>query len=93
MACYPGVVSRIAKKQEMVAKVFKNRRDIENGLLARGGRRIGKNRNGGESFQELGKEREWGVTQGRLVGSEKKGTVATVLYLSIIFIPRDLLTH
>ena len=26
--------------------------------------RIGKNRNGGESFQELGKEREWGVTQG-----------------------------
>ena len=52
--------------------------------------RIGKNRNGGESFQELGKEREWGVTQGRLVGSEKKGTVATVLYLSIIFIPRNL---
>lgn len=34
--------------------------------------RIGKNWNGGESFQELGKEREWGVTQGRSVGSEKK---------------------
>ena len=41
--------------------------------------RIGKNRNGGESFQELGKERKWGVTQGRLVGSAKIGTVAKVL--------------
>ena len=37
MACYPGVVSRMGKKQETVAKVFKNRRDIENGFLPRGG--------------------------------------------------------
>ena len=48
--------------------------------------RIGKNRNGGESFQELGKEREWGVTQGRSVGSEKKGTVATfILFLTVLY--------
>ena len=33
--------------------------------------RIGKNRNGGESFEELGKEREWGVTQGGSVGKEQ----------------------
>ena len=38
MACYPGVVSRIGKKkQETVAKVFKKRRDRENGVLPRGG--------------------------------------------------------
>ena len=77
-----------------------------------------KTRNGGESFQEQARHREWVVTQGWPVGSAKigtvakvfknwgkrengalprgvsrKGTVATVLHLSIIFIPRDLLTH
>ena len=52
-----------------------------------------KTRNGGESFQEQARHREWIVTQGWPVGSAKIGTVATVLYLSIIFIPRDLLTY
>lgn len=52
-----------------------------------------KTRNGGESFQEQARHREWVVTQGWPVGSAKIGTVATVLYLSIIFIPRDLLTY
>ena len=33
--------------------------------------RIGKNRNGGESFEEMGKEREWSVTQGGSVEKEQ----------------------
>lgn len=51
--------------------------------------RIGKNRNGGESFQELGKEREWGVTQGRLVGSEKKRNSGDAFILVHYFYPAE----
>lgn len=41
--------------------------------------RIGKKtRNGGESFQEQARHREWIVTQGWPVGSAKIGTVAKV---------------
>ena len=81
----------------MIGKVFKNRRERENGVLPRGGQsdreKKKKTRNGGESFQEQARHREWVVTQGWPVGSAKIGTVATVLYLSITFIPRDLLTY
>ena len=80
----------------MIGKVFKNRRERENGVLPTGwsvGSGKKKTRNGGESFQEQARHREWVVTQGWPVGSAKIGTVATVLYLSIIFIPRDLLTY
>ena len=63
----------------MIGKVFKNRRERENGVLPRGGQSDGKKTgNGGESFQEQARHREWVFTQGWPVGSAKIGTVAKV---------------
>lgn len=82
------------KKKETVAMVFKNRRDIENGVLPRGGQSDRQKLERWRKFSRIGEREGMGRYPGAVSRIEKKkGTVATVLYLSIIFIPQDLLTH